>query len=154
MSLTRPCSCPEARLALSARRDGRAHDTDALAQHLAGCSACAEFEQELELLLARVHELEAGAPPPDLWARIEARLEPPRAVRPRTRLLVRVAAALLGFLGAHLAARTLDARPEARAHLLERWLAPAPGGAVRPRALTSPEYRLLLTRLSNPENER
>lgn len=156
MSLTLPHSCAEARLALSAERDGVAHDAEALARHLAACGACAEFEQELELLSAAFPglALPLEAPAPDLWARIEARLVPPRPVRSHARLLARVAAALLGFLGAHVAARALTPRPEARDHLLARWLAPAPQGDVRPRLHASPEYRLLLNRLPAPENER
>lgn len=154
MSRTPSHSCADARLKLSARRDGVAHDAEALARHLAACGACTEFEQELELLSAGMHELRVDVPPPDLWARIETRLEPPRFVLSRPRLLTRVAAVLLGFLGAHFAARALEPRPGARAHLLARWLAPAPAGDGRARLHDSPEYRLLMNRLSNPENER
>lgn len=154
MSMTPTHSCADARLWLSARRDGLTHESGTLARHLATCGACAEFEQELELLSAGFRELEAAVPPPELWTRIEARLEAPRPARARPRLLARVAATLLGFLGAHLAARAFETRPEARTHLLARWLAPAPAAGERARVHASPEYRLLLSRLSNPENER
>jgi hypothetical protein len=154
MSPSPTFSCTDTRLTLSARRDGLEHDGEALTHHLAACSACAEFERELELVSAGFHALSAEAPPTALWARIEARLAPPRPVLSRPRLLARIAAVLLAFLGAHFAARALEPRPGARAHLLARWLAPAPGADERARLHASPEYRLLLTRLPNPENER
>ena len=148
-------ACAEMRLALSARRDGVAYERERLDAHLARCLDCAALEHELEHLAPQWNALERPEPPDDLWARIEASLEPaPRRWSAAARVLLRTAAALLGFLGAHAAARTLEAPVDARAHLLGRWFAPTPELDIRTRLAAAPELQLLRSRRSNLEEDR
>ena len=134
-----PETCSVARQWLSARRDGAAHDRSALERHLGSCPDCRAYEHELEALASRWSRIPAPVPPADLWARIEMRLEP--VARRRTSPGLRVAAALVGFLGVHLAARATLASPSSPDphHLI-----PLPRASdARAFLASTPEYRLL-----------
>jgi ferric-dicitrate binding protein FerR (iron transport regulator) len=145
--------CSEARLALSLRLDGEPCPAELLDAHLARCAECSEHERALARFAPAWRTLGPEAPPPALWGRIEAALEPvPRAPRRWPRLALSAAAGLLGFLGADLAGRSLGPRPP-RTHLLERWLDP-PRSEPHRLLASSPEYRLLLSRLPTTEDER
>jgi predicted anti-sigma-YlaC factor YlaD len=143
-----PVACSQAHLALSARRDGVAYDEAVLLRHLADCEECAAFERELARFSADWKGLAAPALAPDLWPRIEARLEPERQVlRRERRFALRAAAALLGFLAAYQAGPERPA-PRPTRHLIARWLAPMRSESEA-RFEHTPEYRLLLSRFQS-----
>jgi hypothetical protein len=152
-------TCPQAQGALSARRDGLLEDPTALERHLALCAGCRARAGALQALDPAWEALREAAPPPDLWARIEARREAPagrcpaRVRPPGVPLALRVAAGLVGFVAVAVAARALEGRDAGR----EDGLVHGPGELhrllepLRPRAaeavarLDAPELRLLRT---------
>jgi predicted anti-sigma-YlaC factor YlaD len=137
-------TCESAREQLSARLDGEGrdegHNDGSLLAHLARCSACRAHERALAQLGRGFAALRADeAPLADLWPAIESRARR----RPAAALVLRAAAALVGFICVGATAFVLEHEPAATTnerHLLER-LAP-PGG---PDALFAvlPEYRVL-----------
>jgi len=129
-------SCGEAREQLSARMDGELADERALAAHLERCGACRAHERELAAFARGFEALRDAAPVRDLWPALE------RRVRPATPLLVRAAAALLGFASLGAAAlwcerRRASAAPER--HLLEHLVPTDPDALFA----ALPEYRIL-----------
>jgi anti-sigma factor RsiW len=132
-------TCERARERLSARLDGELADGGGLTAHLGRCAPCRAHERELERLTRGFAALrDEHQPLRDLWPGIASRARR----RPATRVLARVAAALVGFLGVGSAARLLDPDPTATPdrHLLERL-----GPLERPSTLFAalPEYRVL-----------
>jgi hypothetical protein len=132
-------TCETASVQLSARLDDELADARALESHLAGCAPCRGLERELAHLGRGFRALRAEPiPRVDLWPVLE------RRARRRTaaRLLARAAAALVGFLGLHGAARLLDVAQPAPAerHLFERL---APGAPANEFFAALPEYRVL-----------
>jgi anti-sigma factor RsiW len=142
-------SCARARAELSARHDGElVPEAEAeLERHLETCAACRAHARAL-IGLAREFELLCAAPEPvrDLWPALARRTRPPR-------LLVRVAAALVGFASLGAGAAWLEhvhaTADEHARHLVERF-----GSDAGPSALFAalPEYRAL--RAFPPEEPR
>ncbi len=136
-------SCASAREQLSARLDGECARADALRTHLLACGACRMHERALASLAHGFEALREPVTLPDLWPRIERRLQPSRPYGSSAPWLARAAAALLGFASLGGAALWLErerAPAPAGRHLFER-LAPDAG----PDALFAhlPEYRIL-----------
>jgi anti-sigma factor RsiW len=137
-------SCASAREQLSARLDGECARADALRAHLLACGACRAHERALASLAHGFEALREPETLPDLWPRIERRLQPGSSrSNPSAPWLTRAAAALLGFASLGGAALWLErerAPAPAGRHLFER-LAPDAGPAALFANL--PEYRIL-----------
>jgi len=145
---TAPFACLDALEALSLRLDdeldgARARALDA---HLVLCVECRAHARTLAEIGQGWAALRAVAPPPELGARLAHRA--PR--RRPTPVLLRVAAALIGFLGLGALVRALVAPPAAGdGHLFERL---AVRGQPDEFFAAIPEYQLL--RRSGAEDER
>lgn len=132
-------SCPDAREQLSALQDGELAEPAVLRLHLEGCAVCREHEHALAALARGFDGLREPGPVRDLWPAIERRARPAPAA---PRALLRLAAALVGFVGLGGAALVVERgrAPDPGRHLFER-LGPVAG----PDALFAslPEYRIL-----------
>ncbi|MSP61103.1 MAG: zf-HC2 domain-containing protein [Myxococcales bacterium] len=116
-------NCRHCQALLSPLRDGDLVGSEAaeVTSHVGSCAGCGRVRDELDRMVAAAASLASPAPPDALWARIEARLDPPvrrpsglRALltMPRLRWLVpSLAAVSLAAVVAGLAARAL--RPPA-----------------------------------------
>lgn len=108
-------SCANVRMRLSAHHDGEAHvipndglgeacDELALARHMAGCTACADFNRGLDEVASLFDTLRDREPPERVLRSTAARAVL-SAARPRARGVrssewaVRAAAGLIGFVG-------------------------------------------------------
>jgi predicted anti-sigma-YlaC factor YlaD len=105
-------NCAQSRSALSARLDGELPPTDVavLEEHLSGCAACRDWQEQAQAVTRRVRLRPAGPPAPDLTERVLAGAAATRTRRgawPVERwLLLLVAAAMVvaalpSVLGAH-----------------------------------------------------
>lgn len=145
--------CAHARELASARADGELNDAEPLERHLADCTACCEFAEALKPLHDELREL-AVTPTNDAWPRI--------ATRTRCKLveqrLVRLAAAVIGFVGTFAALRSTAQTPANSAISAANGLQPIAAlqqpDAELQRLAQAPEHQLLLAFAAREEARR
>ena len=139
MNASHELDCRAARAALSARLDGALEDERDLRAHLEDCEPCHGFEATLSDLSAGWSALRDVTLPPTLESRVLA-----RAARNPPRLVLRLAAGLIGFVGVAGGMTCLERETSEPEPWVES-LAPissAPDAAALFAAV--PEYQLLV----------
>jgi hypothetical protein len=107
-------NCLEAQELLQRRLDGKPVDPAALAEHRAGCAACAALHAAADRLEQGLRLLTAPEPAPGLRERTIAAIQADRRVRRRRRWLVGLSAAaalLLVALGIRYGQRPVESPP-------------------------------------------
>lgn len=119
-------------------------------QHLAGCTPCRETLADLRAVAARAGSLEDRAPAADLWAGIEARVEPQRVVpigrRPARRIsftipqLVAASLALMLLSGTMVWVSRIGGPQADIPPVTASDGATGPAAALAPAAFADPQY--------------